>query len=132
MRNRLGRLVTHSPAPEPRTMQETIAITTAPLRNTDNEVVRTLEEKGYRVLCHPRATPPSREELLAYLADAVGLICGSDPLTREVLERAPKLRVISRHGVGYDSIDVDAATDLGILVTYIPDAMVDAVADLAL
>src|SRR5207253_825023 len=84
------------------------------------------------VLTHPDPTPPTREQQRALLAEAVGLIAGSEPLTREVLLEAPRLRVISRHGVGYDAVDLEAATELGIVVTFVADIMVDAVADLTL
>jgi D-3-phosphoglycerate dehydrogenase len=60
------------------------------------------------------------------------MIAGMEPVTAEVIEGTTELRVISRFGVGYDNIDVAAATRRGIVVTYIPDAMVDAVADLTL
>jgi phosphoglycerate dehydrogenase-like enzyme len=66
------------------------------------------------------------------LRGAVGLICGSEPITREVLEENASLRAISRNGIGYDAIDVDAATDLGVIVTFVPDAMTETVADLTL
>jgi D-3-phosphoglycerate dehydrogenase len=62
----------------------------------------------------------------------VGIIAGPEPITREVMEAAKNLRCVSRNGVGYDAVDCDAAADLGIVVTYVPGAMVDAVADLAL
>lgn len=113
-------------------MPETIAITAVALRDERNEVVQTLREQGYEVRTHPEITPPTPEQQHALLADAVALLAGSEPLGREVLAAAPKLRVVSRNGVGYDAVDLDAATDLGIVVTYVPDAMVDAVADLTL
>jgi phosphoglycerate dehydrogenase-like enzyme len=113
-------------------MPNTIAITTVALRDGENEVVRTLQERGYQVAIHPRMTPPTRDEQRELLKDAVGIIAGSEPITREVMEDAPHLRVISRNGIGFDAVDLQAATDLGIVVTFVPDAMVDAVADLTL
>jgi D-3-phosphoglycerate dehydrogenase len=60
------------------------------------------------------------------------MIAGMEPIEGALLEQCPNLRVISRFGVGYDNIDLAAATRQGIVVTYIPDAMVDAVADLTM
>jgi D-3-phosphoglycerate dehydrogenase / 2-oxoglutarate reductase len=77
-------------------------------------------------------TPPTEEELRAYLQSAIGMVAGMEPVPAAVIESADRLQVISRFGVGYDNIDVAAATRRGILVTYIPDAMGDAVADLTL
>ena len=43
-------------------------------------------------------------------------------ITRRLMEAAPQLRVVGRHGIGVDNIDVEAATDLGIWVVNTPDA----------
>ena len=56
-------------------------------------------------------------------------IAGSEPYTRRVLEANPGLRVIARAGVGYDAVDVAAATDRGVAVTITPGTNQDAVAE---
>ncbi len=64
-----------------------------------------------------------RTALLAALEDADALIVRSETqVTREVLAAAPKLRVIARAGTGVDNIDLDAATEAGILVLNAPGA----------
>lgn len=113
-------------------MPNSVAITALAIANEDNEVAQTLKAHGYQLAIHPHMVMPNRDELRALLSDAVAVIAGSEPYTREVMEEAVHLRVISRNGVGYDAIDVAAATELGIVVAYTPDAMVDAVADLAI
>lgn len=109
-----------------------IAITTATMRDTNNAVAQELIERGFEPVVHPHLVPPTADELRALLDGAVGIIAGSDVFSREVLTEAKDLICLSRHGIGYDAIDLDAAADLGIVVTYVPDAMVDAVADLAM
>ncbi|BDE08100.1 D-3-phosphoglycerate dehydrogenase [Vulcanimicrobium alpinum] len=65
----------------------------------------------------------SRAELTAALADADGLIVRSETrVDRELLAAGPKLTVVARAGVGVDAIDVDAATDAGIIVLNTPGA----------
>ena len=113
-------------------MPETIVFTALAMCGRPNEATRTLEATGHKVIIHPDITPPTVEQLREYLQEATGVLAGSEPFTREVLEAAPKLRVISRMGVGFDAIDLEAAADLGIVVAYVPSAMVDAVADLAM
>lgn len=113
-------------------MSERIAITAGTMQDENNEVAQTLLGLGYELAIHRRPTPPSRDELRVLLTGASGLIAGAEPITREVLEEASGLRVVSRNGVGYDAVDLEAAADLGVVVAYVPDAMVDAVADLAL
>jgi D-3-phosphoglycerate dehydrogenase len=62
----------------------------------------------------------------------VGIIAGVEPLTREVMVAAEKLRIISRCGIGVDSVDIKAAEELGIKVTITPDAPMISVAELTL
>lgn len=111
-------------------MPETIALTAATMRDANNEVAQTLLKLGYELQIHPSKVFPTADELRVYLKEAVGVIAGSEKYTREVMEAAPRLRVISRNGIGYDAIDLEAATDLGIVVAFTPGAMVEAVADL--
>lgn len=111
-------------------MPDTIALTAATMRDTNNEVAQHLLSLGYELQIHPSKIFPTADELRVYLKDAIGVVAGSEAYTREVMEAAPRLRVISRNGIGYDAIDLDAAADLGIVVTFVPGAMVEAVADL--
>ena len=71
----------------------------------------------------------SEEELSALISDVDGVICGDDQFTEQVLEGAPRLKVISKWGTGVDSIDRQAAARLGIAVCNTPNAFTDAVAD---
>ena len=65
----------------------------------------------------------ARAELVAALAEADGLIVRSETrVDRELLAAGPRLAVVARAGVGVDAIDVDAATDAGILVLNTPGA----------
>ncbi len=69
------------------------------------------------------------EELMGLVGDIDGVICGDDRFTAAVLEKAPKLKVISKWGTGIDSIDSAAADRLGILVCRTPGAFTQPVAD---
>jgi D-3-phosphoglycerate dehydrogenase / 2-oxoglutarate reductase len=72
------------------------------------------------------------DELIAGLRGFWATVAGSEPYTRRVLEACDDLRAIARCGVGYDAIDVPAATERGIAVLLTPGANADAVADLTL
>ena len=75
--------------------------------------------------------PLERPELIAKVRDAEGLICLlSDRIDREVLEAGNKLKIVANVAVGYDNIDVEAATELGIMVTNTPGVLTEATADL--
>jgi glyoxylate reductase len=76
---------------------------------------------------------PSREVLFEELKDADGLLSGlTFRVDDELMAAAPKLKVVSNYAVGYDNIDVPAATKRGIYVTNTPDVLTAAVADLTL
>ena len=88
------------------------------------------EAAGFEVT---EAACRSEDELIALLADADGAQVGTMPLTTgRVLESCPRLKVVSRMGVGVDSIDLDAATRLGILVCNVPGSNTAEVADHAM
>jgi D-3-phosphoglycerate dehydrogenase / 2-oxoglutarate reductase len=69
------------------------------------------------------------EELSEKIADADGVTIRTTPLPAEVLDRALRLKVVSRHGVGYDNIDVDALTRRRIPLAIAADANATAVAE---
>ena len=72
----------------------------------------------------------TEDEMIELMTDADGAQVGVMPLTsRRVLEACPKLKVVSRFGVGVDSIDLQAATELGILVCNVPGSNTSEVAD---
>jgi D-3-phosphoglycerate dehydrogenase / 2-oxoglutarate reductase len=88
------------------------------------------EAAGFEVV---QAACRTEDELIALLADADGAQVGIRPLTSaRVLERCPRLKVVSRMGVGVDSIDLDAATRLGILACNVPGSNTAEVADHAM
>lgn len=73
------------------------------------------------------------ETLKREIASATALVVrGQAPITREVIEAATQLKVIGRTGVGYDTIDISAASDRGIPVVYTPGVGARAVAEAAM
>jgi len=69
------------------------------------------------------------KNLILSCKEADGLLNQYALLTRRVLENLPKCKVVSRYGVGVDSVDLRAATDLGIVVANVPDYCMDEVAN---
>ena len=85
------------------------------------------EQAGFDVLEGPARTTA---EMIDLLRDADGALVNIVPATsREVLDACPKLKVVSRMGVGVDSIDLDAATELGVLACNVPGVNTTEVAD---
>ena len=72
------------------------------------------------------------EATIADLQGVSAVIAGGERYNRRVLSESPDLRAVARAGVGFDRVDVAAATDLGIAVTITPSAIIGAVAEQAL
>ncbi len=72
------------------------------------------------------------DEIIAKTKDANGIIVSESPMTRHVMSSLPNCKVVLRTGVGFDVIDVPAATDLGIAVINIPDMWTREVANQAM
>jgi len=80
----------------------------------------------------PGEDNPGRDVFLEKAASCDGLIViPGDPIDSEVLAAGKFLKIVSCYAVGYDSIDVNAATELGIMVTNTPDVLTETTADLA-
>jgi D-3-phosphoglycerate dehydrogenase / 2-oxoglutarate reductase len=76
---------------------------------------------------------PDREKLLAAVAEADALLVRSaTTVDTEVLAAAPKLKIVARAGVGLDNVDVDAATERGVLVVNAPTSNIHSAAEHAL
>jgi D-3-phosphoglycerate dehydrogenase len=81
------------------------------------------------VLRGPCKTPA---EVAAAVRDADVALCYGEPYTREVFAQAPRLKGVVRYGIGVDTIDLDAASDYGVLVANFPDFCIAEVANHAL
>ena len=88
-----------------------------------------LRAAGFAPRLEPRLGERTPAELSRLLGDAVAAIVSTDPFDAQVLAAAPHLRVIARLGVGVDSIDLEAATRHGVVVTVTPGANEPTVAD---
>ena len=80
----------------------------------------------------PRKGPLGRDALLELVKDKDGLVCTvSDKVDAKVMASAPNLRIISTYSVGYDHVDIKAATERSIYVTNTPGVLTETTADLA-
>lgn len=91
--------------------------------------VEILESAGFRVV---RLETRDADEILSAARDAVALMVGYARITAEMIRSLPRLRIISLLSMGYDNVDVQAATDAGVWVANIVGAATDEVAAHAL
>jgi len=80
----------------------------------------------------PDEAPPSKEEIIRRIKDKQALVSLlTDPIDEEVINSAPNLRIIAQYAVGFDNIDLKAATKRGIYVTNTPEVLTETTADFA-
>lgn len=109
-----------------------ILVTPTSLQPGKNErALASLYEFADEIIFNETGRPLQEEELIPLLQDCDGYIAGLDFVTEKVLRRCPKLKVISRYGIGYDRVDIRAAIECGIKVTNTPGANSVAVGELA-
>lgn len=93
--------------------------------------VRILEDAGYNVEIYNERQPLSKDTLLKKIAHADAIIpMLSETIHKDVIDHAPKLKVIANYAVGYNNIDVNYAHSKNIHVTNTPDVLTEATADL--
>ena len=107
-------------------------ITTVPFGNKNSLPLEQLEAAGIEYLINPLNKKLTEIELAKMVTDFDIIIAGTEPITDYVMEKASKLKMISRVGIGLDSIDLLAAKRRGIEVSYTPDAPAPAVAELTI
>ena len=88
--------------------------------------------KNYEIEVFPHDRVPTKKEILDGLKGKDGLLCLlSDPIDAEVINSEPKLKMIANYAVGYDNIDVNAATKRRIPVSNTPGVLTDATSEMA-
>jgi D-3-phosphoglycerate dehydrogenase len=96
------------------------------------EAVERLVEAGAELIPNPWGRTPKEDELMAAMAGVDVLISGTEPVTARVLDAAPDLMLVAKHGVGFENIDLDAAKARGVPVVIAGGAIADSVADMAM
>src|SRR5438034_573045 len=96
-------------------------------------IARAILAGEFDVIEHPTEPERSEDDVIAILSEAdAAITLLSDPLTRRVLSSNPNLRMVANYAVGTNNIDVEAARELGIIVTNTPGVLTEATADLTI
>jgi phosphoglycerate dehydrogenase-like enzyme len=91
-----------------------------------------LEGRGVELVIPAVRERLEQEDLLPLMADIDGVMCGDDRFTRQVIEAAPRLKVLSKWGTGVDSLDATACAEHGVAIRRTPDAFSVPVAETVL
>jgi len=109
-----------------------VLITTVPFADKNTLPIDLLEREGVEYLVNPLNRKLTENELREMASDFDVIIAGTEPITSSVMDNAKKLKMISRVGIGLDSVDLLSAKEREIEVSYTPDAPAPAVAELTL
>jgi D-3-phosphoglycerate dehydrogenase len=109
-----------------------VLITTVPFALHNRLPLDLLEGIGVDFVINPIGRRMTEDELAERVGDTEILIAGTEPITAKVMDAAPNLRLISRVGIGLDNVDLLAARQRGIALSYTPEAPAPAVAELTI
>ena len=107
-------------------------ITTVPFSGKNRLPLELLEKANIDYLINPLNKKLTEDELADMVSDFDVIIAGTEPITKKVMDAATNLKMISRVGIGLDSVDLLEAEKRGIVVSYTPDAPAPAVAELTI
>ena len=106
-----------------------VLIAPSTLAKVEAKFLHVLRAAGFDLVYPGKSHQLTEDELIVTLKDISASLAGSEPYTERVLSANPQLRVVARVGVGYDAVEVPAATAHGVAVTIAPNTNQDAVAE---
>jgi len=109
-----------------------VLITTVPFGDKNNYPIKLLESNNIDYLINPLGKKLTEDELIELLGDAEIIIAGTEQISAKVINSSSHLKMISRVGIGLDSVDLLEAKKKNITVSYTPDAPAPAVAELTM
>ena len=109
-----------------------VLVTTVPFGKMNRLPLEQLEAAGVEYLINPLNKKLTESELVEMVSDFDVIIAGTELITKKVMDAATNLKMISRVGIGLDSVDLLEAERRGIIVSYTPDAPAPAVAELTI
>ena len=109
-----------------------VLITTVPFADKNHLPIDLLVNAEVEYLINPLNKKLTEDDLVEMVSDFDIIIAGTEPITKKVMDAATNLKMISRVGIGLDSVDLLEAEKRGIVVSYTPDAPAPAVAELTM
>ena len=99
-----------------------VLITTLPFGKYDKTSINLLKKNNINYYLNPKNKKFSRKELLRIVDNFDGIICGTDKIDKDIINKAKKLKIISRVGIGINNLDLKSIKKNKIKATYTPDA----------
>ena len=109
-----------------------VFVSTIPFGEINELPLAMLKDRNIEFHINPYGRKITTEELAEIIHDYDGLIAGTEVIDASVLDKAKKLKILARVGIGLDGVDLNLARAKGITCTYTPDAPAPAVAELTI
>ncbi|MEY8213397.1 MAG: NAD(P)-dependent oxidoreductase, partial [Colwellia sp.] len=109
-----------------------VLVTTVPFAANAKIPLELLEDAGCECVINPLGRKLTEPELFEMVGEFDAIIAGTEIISRRVMHKSKRLKLISRVGIGLDGLDLVAAKELGIKVSYTPEAPAPAVAELTM
>lgn len=106
-----------------------VLVTARAFHDSGIDAWNSLEAARCQLRCSANWGPLSETQMIEELRGIDAVVAATDQYTASIFEASPQLKLVARCGVGIDSVSLDAATEAGVIITNVPDAMTDAVAD---
>lgn len=110
----------------------TVFVSTVPFAAGNKLPSSLLERPDVKLIVNPLNKKLTEKELADFIPDVDILIAGTEKIDKTVFNKANRLKLISRVGIGLDGIDLRAAREAGVVVSYTPEAPAPAVAELTI
>ena len=109
-----------------------ILISSRSFGKIDSGAVDLLRNNGLEPIFNPYGRKLKENEILDLMNEVIGIIAGTEKITEKIISDNPKLKVISRYGIGLDNINLKTAKEKNIIIYNTPNSPTNAVAELTL
>jgi D-3-phosphoglycerate dehydrogenase / 2-oxoglutarate reductase len=109
-----------------------ILVSSRSFGKTDSGAKEILQKEGLELIKNPFGRKMTEKEIIEVGEGVVGIIAGTEKITKKILSDLKKIKVISRYGIGMDNIDVQEAQKRGILIYNTPISPIKGVAELTI
>ena len=113
-------------------MAPKVLIATRSFGSTSPKPVQMLQDAGVEIVWVDANSPSVQDDILDLVPETSAIIVGLVPITKKIIEKSSKLKIVTMYGVGVNHIDLDAARKKGVIVTNCPGSNDQAVADLTM
>lgn len=116
----------------PMTKNQNVLISSRSFGKINSGAIELLKEKGLNPILNPYGKKLNEDQIIELMNESIGIIAGTENITKKIIDSNPNLKIISRYGIGLDNVDLKAAEENNVLVFNTPETPSLAVAELTI